>query len=58
MLETAKDEKRNKKVAKLRFIAKLSMLGDRPIISVPKELWDEAKKLRGKQLRVQLDDEW
>jgi hypothetical protein len=53
MLET-----KNERLAELRFVGKISKMGDRMIITIPPEYHEQAKKLKGKHLRVVADDNW
>lgn len=42
---------------KLRFIGRITNMGDKEIIIVPKEFRKDSKVLKGKQVRVLVDDE-
>jgi hypothetical protein len=53
MLET-----KNESLAELRFVGKISKMGDRMIITIPPEYHEQARKLKGKHLRVVADDQW
>lgn len=45
-------------LASVRFVGKISSMGDKLIVVIPKEFHDQVKKLKGKQVRVVIDDEW
>jgi hypothetical protein len=51
-------ETKNERLAELRFVGKISKMGDRMIITIPPEYHEQAKKLKGKHLRVVADDQW
>ena len=43
-------------VIKLRFIAKVTNMGERTMVIVPKELDKDSKRLRGKFARISIDE--
>lgn len=45
-------------VPSVKFIGKISSMGDKLIVVVPKEYHEQIKKLKAKQVRVLIDDEW
>jgi hypothetical protein len=47
------------KLAQLKFVGKISDMGDRKIIYIPKSFHKQAEKLQGeaKQVKVLVDDE-
>lgn len=42
----------------VKFVGKISSMGDKLIVVIPKDNHESVKKLRGKQVRVVIDDEW
>ena len=44
-------------LAKVKFIARISKMGEKMIIVIPMDYHDEIKALKGKQVRVNVDDE-
>jgi hypothetical protein len=44
-------------MAKLKFVGKVSDMGDRKIVYIPKEFHKAAERLQGKQVRIMIDDE-
>lgn len=44
-------------LTKVKFVAKISRMGDKKIIIVPKDFHDDVDVLEGKQIRVAIDDE-
>jgi hypothetical protein len=41
----------------IRYVAKISSQGENLIIWIPKEHHDSAKKMKGKQVKITIDDE-
>jgi hypothetical protein len=50
--------RKQKSMAQGRFVGRITKMGDKYIIIIPKELHNEAEKLKGKRVRVVFDDEW
>ena len=48
---------KSKRLTEVKFIGRLSKMDDKIIIVVPTEYHKEIKLLKGKQLRVRVDDE-
>ena len=46
-----------KPLTKVRFVATIAKMGDKKVIIVPKDYYDEVDKLKPKQVRVTIDDE-
>ncbi len=44
-------------LTKVKFVAKVTKMGDKRIIIVPKDFHDAVEVLEGKQVRVVVDDE-
>jgi hypothetical protein len=44
-------------MAKLKFVGKISDMGDRKIIYIPKEYHKDAEKMKGKQVLIAVNDE-
>jgi antitoxin component of MazEF toxin-antitoxin module len=44
-------------LAEVKFIARISKMGEKLIIVVPMDYHKEIKSLKGKQIRVKVDDE-
>ena len=44
-------------LAEVKFIARISKMGEKLIIVVPMDYHKEIKSLKGKQVRVKVDDE-
>lgn len=44
-------------LTKVKFVAKVTKMGDKRIIIVPKDFHDDVEVLEGKQVRVIVDDE-
>lgn len=44
-------------MAEVKFIARISKMGDKLIIVVPMDFHKEIKSLKGRQVRVKVDDE-
>lgn len=53
-----KDMPKESQLASVKFVGKISSMGDKLIVVIPKEYHGEVKKLKGKQVRVVIDDEW
>ncbi len=47
----------DKKLASMKFVGKISSMGGNLIVWIPKEFHNEANKLKGKQVRIRIDDE-
>lgn len=41
----------------LKFVGRISDMGDRKIIYIPKEYHERAEKLQGRQIKILVDDE-
>jgi antitoxin component of MazEF toxin-antitoxin module len=46
-----------KELSEVKFIARISKMGDKLIIVIPTDYHKEIKALKGKQVRVRVDDE-
>ena len=44
-------------MSKMKFVGRISDMGDKEIIIIPKEFRKDSKPLKGKQVRIQIDDE-
>ena len=51
------DKLKEGSVAEVKFIARISKMGDKLIIVVPMDFHKEIKSLKGRQVRVKVDDE-
>jgi hypothetical protein len=45
-------------LASTKFIGKISSMGDKLIIVIPKDFHKSVEKMKGKQVRVVVDDEF
>jgi hypothetical protein len=52
------ERKRKSAVTRGRFVGRITKMGDKYIIIIPKEGHEQAEKLKGKQVRVLYDDEF
>lgn len=41
----------------IKYVAKISSQGDNLIVWIPKEFHDTARKMKGKQVKITIDDE-
>lgn len=57
MVQINRREKNVDILTKVKFVAKVTKMGDKKIIIVPKDFHDEVDVLEGKQVRVVIDDE-
>ena len=57
MVQINRREKKVDILTKVKFVAKVTKMGDKKIIIVPKDFHDEVDVLEGKQVRVVIDDE-
>lgn len=46
-----------KQMAKVKFVSTISKMGDKRIINIPRNFYDEVNKLTGKQVKIIIDDE-
>jgi len=44
-------------VARMKFVGRISTQGNNLIVWIPKEFHKDAKQLKGKQVRIVIDDE-
>lgn len=42
----------------IKYVAKISSQGENYVLWIPKEFHKQVEKLKGKQVRVVIDDEW
>jgi glutamine phosphoribosylpyrophosphate amidotransferase len=47
----------SKGLTQLKFVGRVSVMGDRKIIYIPKEFHKQAEKLEGRQVKILVDDE-
>jgi hypothetical protein len=47
----------SKQMTKVKFVSTISKMGDKRIINIPRDFWDEVNKLNAKQVKVIIDDE-
>lgn len=45
-------------MGRVRFVSRISKMGDRLVITIPKDFHEGVARLKDKQLRVELDDEF
>jgi hypothetical protein len=50
-------EGENMNMTELKFVGKVSSMGNRKIVYIPAEFHKTAAKLEGKQIRIRMDDE-
>ena len=55
---TGQLNKSENQMGRVRFVSRVSNMGDRKIILIPKEYHGVIEKLQGKQVRVVVDDEF
>jgi hypothetical protein len=41
----------------IKYVAKISSQGDNFVVWIPKEYHDQVKKMKGKQVKITIDDE-
>lgn len=44
-------------LAQVKFVGKVSSMGDKMIVVIPKDFHESTKKMKGKQVKITIDDE-